>query len=131
VGGLWHWFRRKAHGPSAYQSSKEEVYDEETFDMIEGSITLIDQMRSQGVDLGQRRTVTHLFLGTDGDLRRAGKLMSESGYSIEEQGDGRLVLSERTTTSEDWARQTVPAMRQTAGEFDLVYDGWDADVAGN
>jgi hypothetical protein len=132
VGGLIHWFRRWAHGPSVYQSSSEEEdYDEETSELIEGSIALIDRMRTQGVDLAQGRTVTHLFLGADHDLRRAGKLMAERGYSIEEEGDGRLVLSERTATSEEWARQAVPAMCRTAGEFGLVYDGWDADVTGD
>ena len=127
--GFFHWMRRRVHGASIYESPQEEVFDEETTDLIEGSIALLERMRSRGINLAKPRAVTHLFFGSDHDLNRAARLLATRGYSIEEQSDGRLLLSEHIAIAETWIRKVVPSMCQTAGEFDLIYDGWDADVA--
>lgn len=128
--GFFHWIRRRVHGESLYESSQEEAFDEETTGLIDSSIALLGRMRSRGINLAKPRMVTHLFLGSDHDLSRVAKLLARRGYLIEEQSDGRLLLSEHIAIAEAWIRQVVPEMRQTAGEFDLTYDGWDADVAG-
>jgi hypothetical protein len=130
MSGFFHWIRRRVHGTNIYESNEEQPFDEDTAGLIEGSIVLVERMRSGGINLSKPRTVTHLFLGLDRNIGRAAKLLSQQGYSIEEQGGGRLLLSEYIAVSESWVRRVVPAMCQTAGEFELAYDGWDADVAG-
>ncbi|QDZ07249.1 hypothetical protein FPZ24_06970 [Sphingomonas panacisoli] len=127
--GFFKWVRRRVHGPSALSRGDVEEFDEETSEMISASDALLSRMRVGSIDLTRKRMVTHLFLGNDRDLDRASRLLESLGYSSDEMGSGRLVVSEQVAVGEGWVRRVVPVMMQTAGEFELIYDGWDADVA--
>jgi hypothetical protein len=127
--GFFNWIRRRVHRESTYANDYNEAFDEETSELIEAGDDLIERMRRRSVNLTKQRVITHLFVGEDHNLQRASKLLSTMGYLIEEVGDGRLLVSEHHIVDETWVRHATPAMVQTAGEFDLTYDGWDAEVA--
>jgi hypothetical protein len=119
------------HGPSIYadQAHGDEQYDAETQELILSSFDLLEHMSSKGEDFEQERIINHFFSGWEQDLPRAATAFKGMGYLVDMPDKNRLHVVDRAFVSIDWVEATIPRMCQTAGEFELNYDGWDCGPA--
>lgn len=116
------------HKPNAStHEAKDDPYDAETQEMILSSFDLLEHMQAKGDDLEIERVISHFFFGADRDISRAEGLVRSWGFTLGEREPGRLQAIERAAPNRQWVGATIPMMCRTAGEFDLAYDGWDAD----
>ncbi|TPE58726.1 hypothetical protein FJQ54_16915 [Sandaracinobacter neustonicus] len=96
---------------------------------LEPGLSVIGLMRSEKLDMTKARLVTQLFEGDDAKLAKLKPMFALTDWTFASDGPGRMILSAHRVVDESWVKDSTNRMCAAAAAAEVVWDGWDVDVA--